>query len=218
MVAALRNGGGIRAPIGRLDPSTWAKRGGPIRLIDVQAALRFDGPLVVVDTTHATLVRTLESALRGAGSGKGHFPQASAGVALRYTTDAPEQTHVLEGGKVTAVRCPGARVRDLMITPPGGAPIVVAKGGVVPTPNATIAIATLEYLANGGDGWFPGEARLAVAAVPGGTEQAALRGFLAAEEAAGRWRRGIGYVDEDAARARITPVDGAGVIVPPGCR
>ncbi|MBI1949442.1 MAG: bifunctional metallophosphatase/5'-nucleotidase [Deltaproteobacteria bacterium] len=217
VLAALRNGGGIRAPIGRLDPSTWVKRGGPIRLIDVQAALRFDGPLVVVDTTHGALVRTLESALRGAGSGKGHFPQASAGVLLRYTTDAPEQTHVLDGGKVTAVRCQGARVRDLVITPIGGAPIVLAKDGKVSTPDAKIAVATLEYLANGGDGWFPGEAHLTVTAIPGGTEQAALRGFLAAEEAAGRWRRGVGYIDADDARARITPVDGAGVTVPPGC-
>ncbi len=217
VVAAFRNSGGIRAPIGRLDPTTWQKRGGPIRLVDVQAALRFDGPLVVVELTHAALVRTLESALRGAGSSKGHFPQVSAGVSLRYTTDAPEQTHELDGGKVKAVRCPGARVRDLVITPPGKAPIVVVRAGALPTPAARVAVATLEYLANGGDGWFPGEPALAVTKIDGGTEQSALRGFLAAEEAAGRWRRGAGYVDEDPARDRVVVVDGAGVVVPAGC-
>lgn len=217
VVATLRNGGGIRAPIGRLDPRTFEKQGGPIRLLDVQAALRFDGPLVVVDTTHAALARTLESALRGAGSGKGHFPQVSAGVALRYTTDAPEQTHVTEGGKTRAVKCVGARVRDLVITPATGAPIVVVKDGRLPTPQAKIALATLEYLAGGGDGWFPAETGLAVSKIPDLTEQSALKGYLAAEEQAGRWRRGAGYLDEDPARARITPVDGAGVVIPPGC-
>lgn len=217
VVAALRNSGGIRAPIGRLDPTTWAKRGGPIRMVDVQAALRFDGPLVVVELTHAALARTLESALRGAGSSKGHFPQVSAGVSLRYTTDAPEQTHELDGGKVKAVRCIGARVRDLVITVPDQAPIVIVKGGSLPTPNARVAIATLEYLANGGDGWFPGETALSVTKVDNGTEQSALRGFLAAEIAAGRWQRGAGYVDEDPARARVVVVDGKGVVVPPGC-
>lgn len=218
VAATLRNGGGIRAPIGHLDPKTFEKRGGPIRLLDVQTALRFDGPLVVVDTTHAALVRTLESALRGAGSGKGHFPQVSEGVLLRFTTDAPEQSHLVEGGKVKAVRCPGARVRDLTLTPPGGAAVVVVKDGKLPTPGAKVAIATLEYLAGGGDGWFPGEAGLTVAKISGFTEQSALKGFLAAEEQAGRWKRGAGYVDEDPARARIVPVDGAGVVVPPGCK
>lgn len=217
VVATLRNGGGIRAPIGHLDPKSFEKRGGPIRLLDVQTALRFDGPLVIVETTHAALARTLESALRGAGSGKGHFPQVSEGVLLRYTTDAPEQSHQVEGGKVKAVRCPGARVRDLTLTPPGGAPVVVVKDGKLPTPNARVAIATLEYLAGGGDGWFPAEAGLGVARIQGFTEQSALKGFLAAEEQAGRWRRGAGYADEDPARARIVAVDGAGVVMPPGC-
>lgn len=217
VVAALRNSGGIRAPIGRLDPTTWAKRGGPVRLVDVQAALRFDGPLVVVELTHATLVRSLESALRGAGSSKGHFPQVSAGVLLRYTTDAPEQTHEMDGGKVKAVRCPGARVRDLVLTPPGQAPIIVVKDGTQPTPGARIAIATLEYLATGGDGWFPGEAPVTFTNVEHGTEQSALRGFLAAEIAAGRWQRGAAYVDEDPARVRVVAVDGAGVVAPAGC-
>lgn len=210
----LRNGGGIRGPIGSLDPKTGKKGGAPIRLLDLKTALRFDSQIVVVETTHAGLKGTLESALRGAGTSKGHFPQVSGEVRLEYTVDAPEQTHVLEGGRIARVACPGARVRNLVVKGPDGADIVVVRDGVLPTPDAPIALATLEYLAKGGDGWFPGDTPK-WSAVPGVTEQSSFRDFVAAEEKAGRWRGGQAYIDGDT--ARIAKVSGVGLTAPAAC-
>jgi 2',3'-cyclic-nucleotide 2'-phosphodiesterase (5'-nucleotidase family) len=206
----LRNGGGIRGPIGSIDAKTNEKSGGPIRVLDLKTALRFDSQIVVVETTHAGLKRTLESALRGAGSSKGHFPQVSSEVRLEYAVDAPEQTHVLEGGRIARLACPGARVRTLIVTS-GASSVVVVKDGKLPTPHAKIRVATLDYLAKGGDGWFPGEAPPFVK-VEGVTEQTSLRAFLAAEEKAGRWRGGKSYVDGVA--ARIVPLESGGVAPP----
>lgn len=200
----LRNGGGIRGPIGSLDAKTGEKRGAPIRLLDLKTALRFDSQIVVVETTHEGLRRTLESALRGAGTSKGHFPQVSAEVRLEYAVDAPEQTHVLEGGRIARVACPGARVRNLVVKGPDGKDVVVVKDGVVPTPTAPVAVATLEYLAKGGDGWFPGEAP-ARTVLAGVTEQSSFRSFLAARDKAGRWRGGRDYVDGVGGRIAVVP-------------
>src|SRR5262249_9088801 len=121
---ALRNSGGIRASIGIVDSITGQKKGGPIRLLDLKTALRFDSKVVVGDVTHAQLKRTLESALRGAGTSKGQFPQVSSAVKLVYTTDAPEQTHELKDGRIVGVQCEGGRVRDLVV----GSDVVVKDG------------------------------------------------------------------------------------------
>jgi 5'-nucleotidase len=214
-VLALRNGGGIRGPIGALDDKTGAKKGAPIRLLDLKTALRFDSTIVVVDTTHAGLARTLESALRGAGTSKGHFPQVSSEVHLEYTTALPEQTHVLDGGRIRSLGCPGARVRNLVVTPPGKPPIVVVKDGKVQTPDAPIKLATLEYLAKGGDGWFPGETP-AYVPVDGATEQSTLRAFVTGASTKARWQGGAGYVDGPA--TRIVPLTDVGAAeLPAGC-
>lgn len=191
----LRNGGGIRASIGGIDPRTGARTASPIRVLDVKTALRFDSPIVIADITHASLKRTLESALRGAGTSKGHFPQMSAQGVLRYSADPPEQTQTLVDGRVADLPCPGARVRELVIRGADGGETVVVRDGALPTPNAPIAVATLDYLANGGDGWFPTET-VARTALPGITEQSSLRAFLDEEQRAGRWQGGLGYASD----------------------
>jgi 2',3'-cyclic-nucleotide 2'-phosphodiesterase (5'-nucleotidase family) len=200
---ALRNAGGIRGSIGTFD-ERGNKIGGPIRLLDLKSVLRFDAKVVVVETTHAELKATLESALRGAGTSKGQFPQVSGEVKLTYATHAPEQTHVLRDGRVAAVACPGARVRDLVITPPGGQKIVVVKDGALPTVRAKIAWATIDYLAHGGDGWFPAQEPVA-GVVDKATEQSSLRAHIAHLDKSGAWNDGRAYPDDMG--TRITKVD-----------
>lgn len=195
---ALRNGGGIRAPIGAVHPTTFAKQGTRLRPVDLKTAFRFDTPIVVVATTHAALKETLESALRGAGTGRGHFPQVSREVYLEYARQAPEQTHETKDGRVVDVPCPGARVRTLIVTAPTGETIPIVVDGRVRTPEATITYATLDYLAKGGDGWFPGKPPKATPVVVAGqpaTEQSALRAYVEAQEQAGAWKGGASYVD-----------------------
>lgn len=208
---ALRNSGGIRGSIGSFDPQ-GAKKGGPIRLLDLKSVLRFDSKIVVVRTSHAELKATLESALRGAGTSKGQFPQVSREVTLRYTTRASEQSHVLKEGRITSLACPGARVRDLIITKEGHAPVVVIKDGAMPTPDASITWATIEYLSNGGDGWFP--MRKPAAVVVDATEQSSVRALLLHLEATGAWQAGRAY--PDGAGTRIVALD-VEVPAPDGC-
>lgn len=191
---ALRNGGGIRSSIGGVDHESFRRCGGPIRLLDVQAALRFDNPVVVVTTSHRALKETFEAALRGVGTGRGHFPQVSGEVFLAYDPSGVEQVQEPEVGPGAVIR-EGARVRTLRV----GAVEIVRDGRLL-TPDASISFATLDYLARGGDGWFPSIAPI-VPAIPvadGGapmSEQRALRAFLQHLVETGTWHEGIAYAD-----------------------
>ncbi len=127
VVAALRNGGGIRSSIGAVG-SDGVRRSKPITMLDLTAAFRFDSPIVVVDVSHAELATAMNNALAASNS-SGSFPQVSAEVQLRVSST----------NTVDALRL--------------GEHVIVA-GGVVQQPDARVRIATIDYLANGGDGWF----------------------------------------------------------------
>ncbi len=153
VVAAMRNGGAIRDSIGAVDRD-HRRIGKTVTLLDLKSALRFDSKIVVVELSHAELAATVEASLVGAGTGQGRFPQVSAGVELVYRESGRDQQTRLEGGRVASVLDPGSRLVRLVVPSPAG-PVVVVDGGMVPTPTATVRIATIEYLAGGGDGWFP---------------------------------------------------------------
>lgn len=159
--AALRNGGGIRGFI----------TGPHVSVLDLQSALRFDSKVVVVDVTHQDLARTVEAALRGAGTGRGHFPQVSSDVDIVYSSAGADQQQVLDNGKVKAIACDGTRLRSLKI----GDTAIVVDGAVV-AKDAVIAVATIDYLAGGGDGWFPAQTPKTTATAS--TEQSALQALL----------------------------------------
>lgn len=163
----VRNGGGIRASIGRIDPATGDRSGGPITRLDLREALRFDNELVLVTATHRALADTFAASLRGLGTGRGHFPQVSDALVIRVAGSALDSVHV------------------------GGTPVV--EHGAVVDPEATITFVTLSYLARGGDGWFEGHLDALQIAPLGITEQQALAGFLAAQAEAGTWDEGRRY-------------------------
>lgn len=209
-VLALRNAGGIRNPIGTVTTDTYERRGAPITPLALKSALRFDNDIVVVDTTHAQLRATFEAALRGVGSGRGHFPQVSAGVELVYDAAGTEQAPAVVDGKVTGVKTPGARVRQLSVKAPDGSTVRIVKDGMVPTPDAAIRVATLSFLAGGGDGYFPGRRPAATALGEKGafTEQSVVVQLIRAQDAEGQWNGGRAYVDpvSPEAATRIHPV------------
>lgn len=155
VVAAFRNSGAVRDSIGVVT-ADGRRLGKTITLLDLKSALRFDSAVVVVDVTHAELATTVEAALAGAGTGQGRFPQVSAGVELVYARSGRDQQVRIDNGRIVEIVAPGTRLQRLMLPGPAG-PIVVVDGGVVPTPAARVRIATIDYLAGGGDGWFPSQ-------------------------------------------------------------
>ncbi len=154
VVAAFRNGGAIRDAIGVISKD-GAALGKDVTVLDIKSALRFDSPVVVVDVSHDDLARCIEASLMGAGTGQGRFPQVSAGVSVRYRQTGKDQVQRSVEGRVEGIDEDCTRLYDLRLTDDAGAVITVVDKGVVLTPDAVVRIATIDYLAQGGDGWFP---------------------------------------------------------------
>ena len=149
VVVSLKNGGGIRAPIGvsvggeLLPPpanTLVGKAAGYISQIDIENTLRFNNPLALLTLSAAELLAVIEHAVAASGGGStpGRFPQV-AGLAFSYDTSMPE----------------GERVQSLVITDADGNPIdtVAQNGEVVGDAKRTFRIVTLSFLADGGDSY-----------------------------------------------------------------
>ncbi len=184
---SIKNGGGIRADIGSFDPDTGEPipplggqfhEDGEISQLDIENALRFNNALTLLTVTAEELLALIEHgvAATAPGATPGRFPQVG-GLAFSFDPALPAN----------------ARVRTLVITDETGgvADIVVQGGAVVGNPARTFRLVTLNFLADGGDGYpFPATDRVDLADVltdPGtatfadpGTEQDALAEYLAA--------------------------------------
>ncbi len=176
---ALRSAGGLRGSIGTV-LADGTRRGKKVTVLDLKSTFRFDAGVVLVEVTHAALARTVESALRGAGSARGQFPQVSHGVELVWATTGADQEHNVVDGRVQRVSCEGTRLRRMSLPGRGDTRVVVVEDGIVVTPEERVVVATLEFLADGGDGWFPG---MRVLKTPTNeTEQSSFRQWLADPE------------------------------------
>jgi len=147
-VAALKNGGGIRAAIGAVDvvsgdklppianPAAGKPAGG-ISLLDIENSMRFNNGLMLCDTTPAGLKAILEHGVASLGN-QGRFPQIGG---IRFSYD-PAATA-------------GSRVQSIvLIDEDDNITGRVVSGGTVRTDApATITLVTLNFLANGGDGY-----------------------------------------------------------------
>ncbi len=153
-LVSLKNGGGIRAQIGSIDDDTGnkippaanpdaGKPAGAISQLDIENALRFDNKLMVFDTTPQGLLNILNW---GAGlpSNNGGFPQIG-GVRFSFDPDLPGNNG----------STPGSRIRDVALVDDDGNVIaaLVDDGVVLPGAPARISVVTLNFTANGGDGY-----------------------------------------------------------------
>ena len=193
VVASLKNGGGIRAPIGvtaygeLLPPPANAlvgKAEGQISQIDIENTLRFNNGLTLLTLSAAELLEVIEHtvAASGEGSTPGRFPQI-AGMAFSFDTSLPE----------------GSRVQSLVITDTDGNPTdtIAQNGEIVGDANRTFRMVTITFLVDGGDDYpyanFPNTHRVDLTEVmteeqsggqatftDPGTEQDALAEYLAA--------------------------------------
>lgn len=177
---SIKNGGGIRAPIGFCNVPAGAtgedalecnppagiegiNRAGEISQLDLEIALRFNNALTLLTLTGAELKEILEHGVAASGEGAtpGQFPQVGG---VRFSFD-PAQTAQTVDTSVTppSVATAGARVRNLVVldsngAEAGGSEVVVVRDGVLePTAAAqTFRIVTLGFLAGGGDSYpFP---------------------------------------------------------------
>ena len=193
VVVSLKNGGGIRAPIGvtaygeLLPPPANAlvgKTEGQISQIDIENTLRFNNGLTLLTLSAAELLEVIEHTVAASGDGStpGRFPQI-AGMAFSFDTSLPE----------------GSKVQSLVITDADGNPMdtIAQNGELVGDADRTLRMVTITFLVDGGDDYpyanFPNTNRVdlteamteeqsggqASFADPG-TEQDALAEYLAA--------------------------------------
>lgn len=162
VAVALKNGGGIRdqigiavQPPGTTEPEdvkflpppanpSAGKAEGDVSQFDIEGALRFNNGLVIVPLTAQQLREIVEHAIGFDGVGQataGRFPQIG-GMRFSFDPAAP----------------PGERIRSLAIVDDNGAVVnvVVEAGSLAGDPERQIKMVTLNFLANGGDGYpFP---------------------------------------------------------------
>ncbi|MCY4109576.1 MAG: bifunctional metallophosphatase/5'-nucleotidase [Chloroflexi bacterium] len=162
VAVALKNGGGIRdqigiavQPPGTTDPAdvkflpppanpSAGKPEGGVSQFDIEGALRFNNGLVIVPLTAQQLREIVEHAIGFDGVGQataGRFPQIG-GMRFSFDPAAP----------------PGERIRSLAIVDDSGAvvDVVVKAGSLAGDPGREIKMVTMNFLANGGDGYpFP---------------------------------------------------------------
>ncbi len=152
VIVSFKNGGGIRAQIGtlsapdpvdgtvdKLPPPANAEAGkeeGGVSQLDIENSLRFDNKLMAFDTTAAGLRAILEHGV-AAGTLQGRFPQIG-GVSFSWDPDLPA----------------GSRVSDIALVDGNGVSYALYDNGVLQAGvPATITVVTLNFLANGGDGY-----------------------------------------------------------------
>ncbi len=143
VVVSIKNGGGIRASIGQVDPATGAlipNDGNTVSQLDIENSLRFNNALSILEITKAGLVEALEFAFSGVAPGAtpGSFPQLS-GLEVSFDPSRPA----------------GDRIQSLAIVGADGRPseVIVRGGELVANGAEAIKIVTLTFLAGGGDGY-----------------------------------------------------------------
>ena len=146
-IVSLKNGGGIRAPIGvtaygeLLPPPANALVGkamGQISQIDIENTLRFNNGLTLLTLSATELLEVIEHAVAASDpdSIPGRFPQI-AGMAFSFDTSLP----------------PGSRVQSLVITDAAGNPMdtIAQNGEIVGDADRSFRMVTITFLVDGGD-------------------------------------------------------------------
>lgn len=134
---AIQNGGGMRAD--SILPA------GPVSELNTfQIAAFANFVSVVLDVSAAKLKQLLEHGVSGVETGEGRFAQVG-GLEFSYDPAAPAQ-QVDDDGNVTS---PGTRVVEVNLD--DGTPLVA--GGAVVSGAPSVAVATIDFLAGGGDGY-----------------------------------------------------------------
>lgn len=130
--AVVLNGGAIRASI----------KAGEIKLLDIHNVFPFNNQLCTVKVTGAQLLEALEAATQYSPEPMGAFPQVS-GITYTLDTTVPyEKGELYPGTTYYAPAAPGSRIT------------ISEVGGKEFDPEAIYTIATIEFVATGGDTYY----------------------------------------------------------------
>ncbi|MGH1439540.1 MAG: 5'-nucleotidase C-terminal domain-containing protein [Cellvibrionaceae bacterium] len=180
VAVSIKNGGGIRAPIGfcNVPPGATGDNAlvcnpptgtlginnpGEISQLDLEITLRFNNSLTLLSVTGEELVQILEHGVAATADGvtPGQFPQVAG---IRFSFDPSETAQTVDtSGAQPVVATAGSRIRNLIVlddngATAGGNEVVVVRDGVLDATAATqtFRIVTLGFLAGGGDSYpFP---------------------------------------------------------------
>ena len=169
VLVSIKNGGGIRTeigtsklPPGKNDPADmefFAPEDNAVTEGHLRATLRFNNGLVRLTLTAKELKDVMEHAFSGVAPGatNGAFPQISGMSVVYNPTGKPSQVSKLEGSNgddSIVVTTPGERVVRIIITnADGSTTTIVENGKLMVSPTMPINVVTLNFLANGGDGY-----------------------------------------------------------------
>ena len=167
-VISLKNGGGIRDSIGAVSSSGGivlripppanprvGKLAGEISQLDIENSLRFNNTLSLITVTAQQLRDAMEWSVAGSGT-PGQFPQVG-GMLFSFVPTNPPMTYVRnESGVPIAINFAGERLRNLVVVAADDSQdLVVEDGQLVGDPNRTFRMVTLNFLAGGGDSYYP---------------------------------------------------------------
>jgi hypothetical protein len=154
VIASIKNGGGIREPIGatvETSPGVYervpplanplsGKLEGEISQLDIENSLKFDNQLTLLSVTAEQLIDLMEHGVAATAPNEtpGQFPQI-AGMAFSFDASLPENDRVLS----LAIKDLTGNILD----------VIAENGEVVGDPNRIIRLVTLNFLADGGDGY-----------------------------------------------------------------
>lgn len=155
VTVSIKNGGGIREPIGvtyasgadgefELRPpqanDSAGKEEGQVSQLDIESSLRFNNSLTLLTLTREELLQVLEHAVAGSGEGltPGQFAQVS-GISYSYDT----------------TKTAGDRIESAAIVDSNGnvADVLVTNSTLVGDASSTVRVVTLGFLADGGDSY-----------------------------------------------------------------
>jgi len=174
---SLKNGGGIRAEMGRIeippgatDPSqevrlpppenTLAgKNEGDVSQLEIETSLAFNNGLKTFTVTGRELVALLEHGIANAGATDGRFPQVG-GIQFSYDPSQPGIDFDTAGLTIAGVTIP-SRIQKLLVldsngAQAGGSPVCIVNNGafVAGQDSATFDVVALDFLFdNDGDGY-----------------------------------------------------------------
>jgi len=152
---SIKNGGGIREPIGtthavgadgeyelrppQANPAA-GKQAGEVSQLDIESSLRFNNDLSILTLTRAQLLAVIEHAVAASDeqATPGQFAQVSG---LSYSFDWDRE--------------PGDRILSAVIVDENDQvqDVLVVNGELVGDPQAQVRVVTLGFMADGGDGY-----------------------------------------------------------------